>query len=141
MRPSLPVMVLSRLNTAQEFERGERLLQVACQVSTLTLEMTEDALRDASAYVRWWASKPCVSKRALCLFLIAGFTFSNYKPWRFELDKYFACNACNNDFNTIELSAASLQPRIRHKGELKDGCWLRLNSQPSEARWGWGRSL
>jgi len=34
------------------FEREERLLQVACQVSVLTLEMTEDALRDASTYAR-----------------------------------------------------------------------------------------
>jgi len=29
------------------FERGDRLLQMACQVSVLALEMTEDALRDA----------------------------------------------------------------------------------------------
>jgi len=33
---------------AREFERDERLLQMACQVLALTLEMTEDTLRDAS---------------------------------------------------------------------------------------------
>jgi len=32
------------LNTAWEFERGENLLQVACQASALALEMTENAL-------------------------------------------------------------------------------------------------
>jgi len=42
--------VLRRLKTAREFEHGDRLLQVACQVSVLALEMTENALRDASTY-------------------------------------------------------------------------------------------
>jgi len=40
------------LKTARGFERGDRLLQVACQVSVLALEMTENALRDASIYAR-----------------------------------------------------------------------------------------
>jgi len=44
----LPATVLRRLKTARGFERRDRLLQVACQVSALALEMTEDALRDAS---------------------------------------------------------------------------------------------
>jgi len=34
------------------FERGDRLLQVAYQISVLALEMTEDALRDSSTYAR-----------------------------------------------------------------------------------------
>jgi len=46
--PFLPATVLKRLKTARWFERGNRLLQVAC----LPLEMTEDALRDASTYAR-----------------------------------------------------------------------------------------
>jgi len=50
--PFLPVTVLRRLKTAREFERGDGLLQVACQVSVLALEMTEDALHDASTYAR-----------------------------------------------------------------------------------------
>jgi len=33
--PFLPATVLRRLKTAREFERGDRLLQVACQVSVL----------------------------------------------------------------------------------------------------------
>ena len=33
-------------------ERGDRLEQVACQVADLALEMTEDALREASMYLR-----------------------------------------------------------------------------------------
>jgi len=45
---------VKRLKTAQGFERE---LQVACQVSVLALEMTEDALRDASTYARRWASE------------------------------------------------------------------------------------
>ena len=39
---------------------GERLEQVACQVADLALEMTEDALREASMYLR-----RCASERAL----------------------------------------------------------------------------
>jgi len=50
--PFLPATVLRRLKTAREFEREDRLLQVACQVLVLALEMTEDALRDASTYAR-----------------------------------------------------------------------------------------
>jgi len=34
------------------FERGDKLLQVACQVSVLALGMTEATLRDASSYAR-----------------------------------------------------------------------------------------
>jgi len=48
----MPATVLRRLKKAQGFERGDRLLQVACQVSALAVEMTEDALHDASTYVR-----------------------------------------------------------------------------------------
>jgi len=48
--PFLPATVLRRLKTARGFGRGDRLLQVACQVSALALEMTEGALRDASTY-------------------------------------------------------------------------------------------
>jgi len=50
--PFLPATVLRRLKTVREFERGDKLLQVACQVSALALEMTVDALRDASTYAR-----------------------------------------------------------------------------------------
>jgi len=50
--PFLPATVLRRLKTPRGFERGDRLLQVAWQVSVLALEMTEDALRDASTYAR-----------------------------------------------------------------------------------------
>jgi len=38
------------VENGMRFEREDRLLQVACQVSVLALEMTEDALRDASTY-------------------------------------------------------------------------------------------
>jgi len=48
--PFLAATVLRRLKTARGFERGDRLLQVACQVSALILEMTENAFRDASTY-------------------------------------------------------------------------------------------
>jgi len=48
---------LRRLKRARGFERGGRLLQVTCQVSSLALEMTEDALHDTSAYARRWASE------------------------------------------------------------------------------------
>jgi len=37
--PFLPATVLRKLKTAPGFERGERLLQVACQVSIFSLEM------------------------------------------------------------------------------------------------------
>jgi len=50
--PFFPATVLRRLKTAQGFERGDSLLQVACQVSVLALEMTEDDLHDASTYAR-----------------------------------------------------------------------------------------
>ena len=43
---------LRSLKTARGSERGDRLEQVACQVADLALEMTEDALREASIYLR-----------------------------------------------------------------------------------------
>jgi len=46
--PFLPAIVLRRLKTAWGFDQEDRLLQVAHQVSALALEMTEDALHDAS---------------------------------------------------------------------------------------------
>jgi len=46
---------------------GRQVLQMACQVSALALEMTEDALRNASTYARRWASERCASERALRL--------------------------------------------------------------------------
>jgi len=50
--PFLPATVLRRLKTARGLEQGDRLLQVAYQVSALALEMTEDTFRDASMYAR-----------------------------------------------------------------------------------------
>jgi len=38
--PFFPVAVLRRLNKARGIEWSERLLQVACQISALTVEMT-----------------------------------------------------------------------------------------------------
>ena len=61
----LPEMALRSLKTAQGSERGNRLEQVACQVADLALEMTEDALREASMYLRRCASDRCASERAL----------------------------------------------------------------------------
>ena len=49
----LPEMALRSLKTARGSERGDRLEQVACQVADLALEMAEDALREASMYLRW----------------------------------------------------------------------------------------
>jgi len=47
-----------RLNTARGYERCDRLFQVACQVSDLALEMTDDALRYAQRmHTRRWASE------------------------------------------------------------------------------------
>jgi len=59
--------LLRRLKTARGFERGDRLLQVACQVSALALDMIEEALCDASTYAR-----RCASERALRLSLTAN---------------------------------------------------------------------
>ena len=39
--------------------------QVACQVADLTVEMTKDALREVSMYLRRWASDRCASERAV----------------------------------------------------------------------------
>ena len=44
---------------------GDRLEQVACQVADLALEMTEDALREASMYLRRCDSDRCATERAL----------------------------------------------------------------------------
>ena len=43
----------------------DRLEQVACQVADLALEMTEDALREASMYLRRCDSDRCATERAL----------------------------------------------------------------------------
>ena len=48
----LPEMALRSLKTARGSERDDRLEQVACQLADLALEMTEDALREASMYLR-----------------------------------------------------------------------------------------
>ena len=48
----LPEMALRSLKTVRGSERGYRLEQVACQVADLAQEMTEDALREASMYLR-----------------------------------------------------------------------------------------
>ena len=61
----LPEMALRSLKTAQGSERGDRLEQVACQVADLALEMTEDALREASMCLRRCDSDRCASERAL----------------------------------------------------------------------------
>ena len=61
----LPEIALRDLKTARGSERGDRLEQVACQVADLALEMTEDALREASMYLRRCDSDRCATKRAL----------------------------------------------------------------------------
>ena len=61
----LPERALRSLKTARGSERGDRLEQVACQVADLALEMTEDALREASMYLRRCDSDRCATKRAL----------------------------------------------------------------------------
>ena len=61
----LPEMALRSLKTARGSERGDRLEQVACQVAYLAQEMTEDALREASMYLRRCDSDRCATERAL----------------------------------------------------------------------------
>ena len=61
----LPEMALRSLKTARGSERGDRLEQVACQVADLALEMTEDALREASMYLRRCDSDRCATERTL----------------------------------------------------------------------------
>ena len=61
----LPEIALRSLKTAPGSERGDRLEQVACQVADLALEMTEDALREASMYLRRCDSDRCATERAL----------------------------------------------------------------------------
>jgi len=46
--PFLPATVLKKLKTARGFKQGDRLLHVACQISALAVEMSEDALCNAS---------------------------------------------------------------------------------------------
>ena len=60
----LPEMALRSLKTARGSERGDRLEQVACQVADLALEMTEDALREASMYLSRCDSDRCATERA-----------------------------------------------------------------------------
>ena len=61
----LPEIALRSLKTARGSERGDRLEQVACHAADLALEMTEDALREASMYLRRCDSDRCATKRAL----------------------------------------------------------------------------
>ena len=61
----LPEMALRSLKTARGSERGDRLEQVACQVADLALEMTEDALREASMYLSRCDSDRCATERVL----------------------------------------------------------------------------
>ena len=61
----LPEVALRSLKTARGSEQGYRLDQVACQVADLALEMTEDAQREASMYLRWRASDRCASEQVL----------------------------------------------------------------------------
>ena len=68
----LPEMALRSLKTARGSERGDRLEQVVCQVADLALEMTEDALREASMYLRRCDSDRCATERALCRSRTAG---------------------------------------------------------------------
>ena len=56
---------IEKLKTARGSEREDRLEQVACQVADLALEMTEDALREASMYLRRCDSDRCATERAL----------------------------------------------------------------------------
>ena len=61
----LPEMAFKSLKTARGSERGDRLEQVAWQVADLALEMTEDALREASMYLRRCDSDRCATERTL----------------------------------------------------------------------------
>ena len=58
-------IVLRSLKTARGSERGDRLEQVAWQVADLALEITEDALREASMYLRRCDSDRCATERTL----------------------------------------------------------------------------
>ena len=61
----LPEIALRSLKTARGSERGDRLEQVVCQVADLAIEMTEDALREASMYLRRCDSDRCATERTL----------------------------------------------------------------------------
>ena len=61
----LPEITLRSLKTARGSERGHRLEQVACQVADLAIEMTENALREASMYLRRCNSDQCATEQAL----------------------------------------------------------------------------
>ena len=67
----LPEMALRSLKTARGSEREDRLEQVASQVADLALEMTEDALREASMHLRRCDSDRCATERALRRFRTA----------------------------------------------------------------------
>jgi len=59
---------VKKVENSTGFEQGgNRLLQVACEVSVLALELTEDVLRDASTYAIRWATERYASERALHL--------------------------------------------------------------------------
>ena len=61
----LPEISLRSLKTARGSERGDKLKQAACQAADLALEMTEDALRETSMYLRRCDSDRCATERAL----------------------------------------------------------------------------
>ena len=61
----LAEIALRSLKTARGSERGDRLEQVASQVADLALEMTEDALQEASMNLRLCDSDRCATERAL----------------------------------------------------------------------------
>ena len=77
----LPEMALRSLTTARGSERGDRLEQVACQVADLALEMTEDALREASMYLRRCDSDRCATERALRRFRTADSASWTTRLW------------------------------------------------------------
>ena len=56
---------IEKPETEEDQNGGDRLEQVACQVADLALEMTEDALREASMYLRRCDSDRCATERAL----------------------------------------------------------------------------
>ena len=61
----MPEIALRSLKTARGSERGDRLEQVAWEDAELALEMTEDALREATMYLRRCDSDWCATERAL----------------------------------------------------------------------------
>ena len=61
----LPEMALRSLKTARGSERGDRLEQVGLPGCRFGSRMTEDALREASMYLRRCDSDRCATERAL----------------------------------------------------------------------------